>query len=374
MAINEQSLEHCFHGGASFEAIGFGFEHLDRIDEVINADVLDAWFSPSPGVVSALGEHLPWVVRTSPPTGCEGLLAEISLRRQVPPESVLPGAGSSSLIFTVMLHHLLPKSRVLILDPTYGEYNHLLRNVIKCQVDHFPLSASEEFEADLTQLEAASKIGYDLVILVNPNNPTGRHIPRSEMEVLLAKVPQETLVWIDETYVDFVGAEESLEGFAANSDNVVVCKSMSKVYALSGLRVGYLCGPPRIMGEWRQLNPPWAVSLPGQLGAIAALQDAQYYRLKYQETRALREQLAHDLRNEVGLKVIPGCANFLYCQLPEGGLTTEMLMQQCRQRDLFLRDPSVNSPNLGQRELRITVKDKATNQLIVEILREALSE
>ena len=374
MAVVEESLGQCFHGGASFEAIGFRFEHLDRVTEVINADVLDAWFPPAPGVTSTLQEHLEWVVKTSPPTGCDGLLTEIGLHRRVPENSVLPGAGSSSLIFTALLHYLSSTSRVLILDPTYGEYRHLLENVIKCRVDHFPLNVQDEFETDLTQLEDTIRIGYDLVVLVNPNNPTGRYIPRPELEALLANCPQETLVWIDETYIEYVGPEESLEGFAANSANVVVCKSMSKTYALSGLRVGYLCGPPRIIDAWRQLNPPWAVSLPGQLGAIAALRDPQYYGQKYLETHTLRKQLAYDLTNKVGFAVIPGCANYLYCQIPESRPTAKVLLTKCHQRDLFLRDPSANSPNLGQRSLRIAVKDWDTNQLMVEILRETLLE
>ena len=77
---------------------------------------------------------------------------------------------------------------------------------------------------------------YDLVVLVNPNNPTGRHISRTELEGVLRRVPAQIRVWINEAYIDYLGAAESLERFAAESENVIVCKSMSKVYALSGTR------------------------------------------------------------------------------------------------------------------------------------------
>src|SRR5204863_2860682 len=100
------------------------------------------------------------------------------------------------------------------------------------------------------------------------------------------------LVWLDETYVDYISAAESLETFAAASRNVVVCKSMSKVYALSGARAAYLCGPAPLLEELRALTPPWAVGLVGQVAAVAALQDPDYYAARYAETRRLREQLA----------------------------------------------------------------------------------
>src|SRR5207302_1441068 len=119
----------------------------------------------------------------------------------------------------------------------------------------------------------------------------------------LARVPNRTRVWIDEAYVEFAGADQSLEHFAAESENVVVCKSMSKVYALSGLRVGYLCGPPDLMGPLRSLTPPWAVSLPAQVAAVKALQYPSYYASRYLETSDLAGRLTDQLR-AIGISVV----------------------------------------------------------------------
>ena len=107
-------------------------------------------------------------------------------------------------------------------------------------------------------------------MLVNPNTPTGRQLPTPTLETLLASMPTTTRAWVDETYIEFAGGE-SLERFAARSTNVVVCKSMSKAYALSGVRAAYLCGPADMMRELRMLCPPWSVSLPGQIAACEAL-------------------------------------------------------------------------------------------------------
>ena len=208
--------------------------------------MLDAWFPPSPKVIAALEEDLPWLLRTSPPTHGEGLIKIIGRTRGVPSKNILPTAGSSDAIFLAFRHWLNLSSRVLILDPTYGEYAHVLEKVIGCHVIRLPLFREENYRVNLDELERLSRSGYDLIALVNPNSPTGQHIPRKNLENLLRRVPAKTLVWLDETYVEYAGANESLEQFAAGSENIVVCKSMSKVYALSGVRAAYLCGPERI--------------------------------------------------------------------------------------------------------------------------------
>ena len=373
MAVPGSESSACFHGGAFFDAIGREFENLDKADDVINADVLDAWFSPSPEVISKLSDHLLWAAKTSPPTGCEGMVDCISRTRGIPPESVLAGSGSSSLIFLALRYWLRPSSRALLLDPSYGEYAHVLDNVIRCRVDRLSLSLQDGFRLDSDSLRQMLKESYDLVVIVNPNNPTGHHVPRREMQEILEEVPPETKVWIDEAYVDFIDSGESLESFAADSRNVVVCKSMSKVYALSGLRVGYLCGPPGIIRDLLPLNPPWGVSLPGQLAAVTALQDQDYYKQRWRETHVLRRQLAADLRDLDGLRVLPGTANYLFCELPADGPGTELVMERCRKHNLFLRDPAASSPRLGSHTLRIAVKDAATNKRIVNILEKALA-
>ncbi len=358
----------CFHGGAFFDAIGPEFDHLERRNEIINADVLDAWFPPSPKVIAALTEDLPWLLRTSPPTNCEGLARVIARTRGFPVACALPGAGSSDLIFLSFRHWLKPSSRVLILDPTYGEYAHVLEKVVGCRVDRLALARKDNYQVDLGELESITQRGYDLIALVNPNSPTGQHVPRADMEMLLRTIPSDTRVWIDETYVEFAGRPESLESFAVASANVIVCKSMSKVYALSGARAAYLCGPESIIAELRGLTPPWAVGLPAQVAAVAALQDPDYYAARYAETHHLRVALAEELSRFDGWAVLPGIANFLLCHLPETGFTAAALVAQCRAQGLFLRDVGAMGRSFGAHALRLAVKDAATNQRMVEIL------
>jgi histidinol-phosphate/aromatic aminotransferase/cobyric acid decarboxylase-like protein len=364
----------CFHGGAFFDAIGPEFEHLERRHRIINADVLDAWFPPSPRVLTALQQDLPWLLRTSPPTGCEGMVRAIARARGVSSENILPGAGSSDLIFLALRHWLTPASRVLILDPTYGEYAHVLEHVVRCRVDRFELTRENQFQLDLEQFERVAARGYDLIVLVNPNSPTGQHVPKSQLQEVLQKIPTDTRIWIDETYIEYAGANESIETFAAASGNVVVCKSMSKVYALSGARAAYLCGPAEVIEELRAINPPWAVSLLAQVAAVAALRDSDYYTARYAETHRLRNELAERLAELTGWEILPGVANFLLCQLPENGPDAAAVVKHCRARGLFLRDAGAMGRGLGKHTLRIAVKDSSTNQRLLKILAAELTD
>src|SRR5436189_5390547 len=101
--------------------------------------------------------------RTSPPTSCDGLDKEIARSRGVEPMNILPGGGSSDLIFRGLRHWLNPSSHALILDPTYGEYAHVLERVIGSMVDRFPLARIDHYDVHLSRLEAALADNYDLV-------------------------------------------------------------------------------------------------------------------------------------------------------------------------------------------------------------------
>ena len=363
----------CFHGGSFFDAIGDDFGRLSRRHEVINADVLDAWFDPSPAVTRALAEALPWLVKTSPPARCEGMVGAIARRRGVPAECVLPAAGSSNLIFLALRHWLTPASRVLLPEPTYGEYAHVLERVIGCRVNRLNLSRADGYLLRPEKLAAALDMHHELIILVNPNSPTGRHIPRAELQTVLQRMPMTTRAWIDETYVEYAGPNESLETFAAHSTNVFVCKSMSKVYALSGVRAAYLVGPAQLIADLRSITPPWAVSLPGQVAAVAALGDPDYYAERYRQTHRLREALAADLLSLPGIELVPSIANFLLCHLAESGPDAAAICAACRLEGVFLRNARSISPRLGRHALRIAVKSPEENAAIVAAVRRAWS-
>ncbi len=249
----------------------------------------------------------------------------------------------------------------------------MLDKVIGARIDRWRLSRALNYDIDGPSLAAKLATDYDWVVLVNPNSPTGRHLPRRILERILTGAPATTRFWIDETYVDYVGPEHSLEGYAAASSNVIVCKSLSKAYALSGVRVAYLCGPPALIDDLRPQCPPWSVSLPGQMAACEALNATDYYRAQWRTTHTLRAELQTDLE-ALGWDVLPGCANFLLCWLPTDGPDAAELATRTRRVGLFVREVTNMGSSLGRYAVRIAVKDRDTNHRIVDILKAVLSE
>lgn len=365
----------CFHGGAFFEAIGEELDDLGRRHEIINADVLDAWFPPAPEVLQALRRDLAWIARTSPPTHADGLVRSIAGARGVEPASVLPGGGSSPLIFLALREWLRPSSRVLLVEPMYGEYGHVVEEVVGCRVERLVLRREEGYRLDPDRLGRRLAEGFDLFLWVNPNSPTGRHVPRDEAERILRQAPDRTRIWIDETYVDYAGPEHSLEDVAARSRATVVCKSLSKAYALSGLRAGYLCGPPPLIESLRSLSPPWSVSLAAQVAAVRALGSLEYYKARWRETRTLRAELVEGLRALGVEEIVPGVANFVLFHPSPAAPSTGSIIESCRRAKLFVREirPRREEGSAEAPALRIAVKDRETNRRMLEILGSALS-
>jgi histidinol-phosphate/aromatic aminotransferase/cobyric acid decarboxylase-like protein/GNAT superfamily N-acetyltransferase len=364
----------CYHGGAFFDAIGNEFDDLNKRRNIINADVLDAWFDPAPRLIKELENHFSWICKTSPPTDCAGMANGLAQARGVQPDNILPGAGSSDLIFLAFREWLSPASRVLILDPTYGEYVHVLENIIGCQVDRINLLKENNYVLDLEELLNMAMNNYDLIVIVNPNSPTGQHVPKTQLENALRQISPTTRIWIDETYIEYCGRDQTLEKFAVRTNNVIVCKSMSKVYALSGLRAAYLCASPLQLEKLRSISPPWAVSLPAQIAALVALQEDSYYEKCYEQTHSLREEFSKELLKFNLLSVLQSKANFVLCYLAENGPSAETVVSKCKEMGLYLRDVSTMGNNFNKHTIRIAIKDKETNQKMLEIIKQVLDD
>ncbi len=356
-----------FHGGASFDAIGVGFEDLSRRHDVVDADVLDAWYPPSPNVAAAIAPHLEWLIKTSPPTHAEGLREALQGERGLDPARLVLGSGTSTLMFLAFPRLLAPGEKAALLDPTYGEYRHLIENLCGGSVVPIELDEANGFRPT-PELIAERAEGCRLVVLVNPNSPTGVGLARAEMERLLTLLPSETKVWIDETYIDFVnGGAETME--LATDPRAIVAKSMSKFYGLSGLRIGYLAGDPAFAAELEAGSPPWSIGLLAQVAAVEALRDRAYYAARVEETRAGREALFAGIAGIEGLTPVPSETNYLLFRtelVPSGELC-----RRTAERNVFLRDCANLSPRFGDRWVRVAVKEPAMNARTLAALAES---
>jgi histidinol-phosphate/aromatic aminotransferase/cobyric acid decarboxylase-like protein/GNAT superfamily N-acetyltransferase len=283
----------CKHGNGSIETN----------KTIIRADVLDAWYDPSPQVMQALDNIKGKVLRRTPGEP-DALRDIISKTRNISKSSIIIGPGSSAFMYTVFPLWFKKGDRVLIVTPTYAEYSHLLTR-LGCYIDEV------HEERDIHHY-ILNKV-YHGIIIVNPNSPSGHYIPN--LSHTLKDVPLRTKVWIDETYIDYVG--NSLEKFASQSPNVVICKSMSKIYALSGLRLGYIVGSGVQLENIQQRIPPWWCSTISIQCGILALQSQLYYTQKMKETRMSLDYLIEELQKIDGIELIGNpVANFASFILP----------------------------------------------------------
>ena len=218
-----------YHDGLFFKEIGEEFDNLDKRKEIINADVLDAWYDPTPKIKEYLcGENFEWIIKTSPPTHCEGLINVISRVRNINKECILPNAGSSNNIFLGLLNLLKKGQNIISLSPTYGEYNHVFDQLLNSNIKLFNLDFNNNYEVNIDDLcELLTNEEYDLVMIVNPNSPTGQLINEDDMIKIHNSVNKKALLWIDETYMEYTDCK-SLEKRATQSDNIIISKSMSK--------------------------------------------------------------------------------------------------------------------------------------------------
>jgi len=363
----------CYHGGKSWDASKFDFEIRDSL---IVADVLDSPFPPCPEALQVLREQLERCCQESPPTQCEELIETIAHVRGVQTKHVAVSSGSSSLMFSFLPQLLNADSRVLVLSPMYGEYSHILTHVIGCEMTDFVLLREDGFKIDVEALVEQSR-QHDAVIFVNPNSPTGVYC--EEMSEIVHRIQDESesptrckMIWVDETYIDYVPSAQSLEPLVASIPSLIVCKSMSKCYALSGLRVAYAVSQK--INQLRRFIPPWAVSLPGQLAAVAALKNPSYYNQQYSIIHQQRMVLTQKLQQE-NFDVLPGVANFILTFLPKDTQhTSSSFIEACKEKGVFIRDAQNMGVSLGNNAVRFAIRTLEENERILECVQQVLAQ
>ena len=236
------------------------------------------------------------------------------------------------------------------------------------------LKKEEGYKIEIDKLREKLNQKFDLFVWVNPNSPTGLHINKSEVEKVLLNNKGCGRIWIDETYIEYAGKDQTLERFAEKSNNIFVCKSMSKVYALSGLRTAYICANPKNIKPLKKITPPWVVSLPAQIASTYALKEEDYYNQKYQETNILRENIISELRR-IGInEIIPGVANFIMFHINSETYSATELVKECRKKKLYLRDLSGMCSSSKDNAIRMAVKDMKTNKKMLQKFEESLNK
>jgi len=326
-----QSATVCPHGGIDYaEAEMLGIAPQDILDFSANLNP----FGPPPGVTEALCEcygGLSEAISHYPDPEARHLRRSLANKLGVKTENILVSSGSTELIRLAALTYFSKGEPVLLIEPTYGEYQ------VVCQItgaslvkqhlspqDDFWLNANETVE--LIQQHHPKGI-----FICNPNNPTGRYLARADFMKIL-NACKDSLVLLDEAYVSFVdGAWSSLDMIDRN--NLLVLRSMTKDYGIAGLRLGYGVARKEIIATLRRICPPWNVNVVAQEAGIAAIAKEGYLKRCQIELREAKNYLAAELSN-LGLPPLPSEANFFLVEVGDApGFRRELLKQRILIRD-----------------------------------------
>ncbi|HJT79233.1 MAG TPA: threonine-phosphate decarboxylase CobD, partial [Gemmataceae bacterium] len=312
---------------------------------------------PPPGVWRALRDRT--AVTRYPDPDCRALTERLAALHRLEPAQVVVGNGASEIIHA--LPRAFPAARVAIAEPTYTEY---LRAswLAGAAVTHW-LPADESFRPAPFPVDGAG-----LVWLCNPNNPTGQLWPPGPLRAWVAAHPR-TLFVVDESFLPFHPDEQehSLVPAVAGADNLVVVRSLTKLYAIPGLRLGYAITSPERAACLRAQLPPWSVNAFAQAAGLAALEDAAFLRRTHAWFREEARPFAAHLR---GLGGLPSEAPFVLLRL--GGVTSARLTARLRRHGLLVRD-AANFVGLGPQYVRVAVRTAEENATLLGALRDGLA-
>jgi L-threonine-O-3-phosphate decarboxylase len=302
-----------------------------------------------------------------PDPSCSALRQAIGAHLDVDPACIVAGNGAEQLIW--WLPRLVQPRRVLVTAPCYVDYQRAAA-VWNVPVEAMTLSAEQGFRLDLERLAAETRPG-DLVWIGQPNNPTGVLVDPELLEQVIRSHPE--VDWaIDEAFIDFV--ERVPSATASQLPNLIVLRSMTKFYALAGLRLGYAVLSADRAAALMQLLPDWSVNSLALAAGVAVLAEPE--RSAFAErtrvsVRMQRQWLAQVLRG-LGFRVIDGNANYLLLRVPEPLPTATVIAERLlRQSGIAVRVCD-NYAGLDERYLRIAVRTADENQRLVGALRSIL--
>lgn len=241
-------------------------------------------------------------------------------------EHVTCSNGSDELILLLCLAFLEPGDEAVMAEGTFISY--LLRTLeLAGRPVRVPL---RDYAHDLPALAAAVTPRTRLLFVCNPNNPTGTTNGADELRALLAAVPDEVLLVIDEAYVEFASRPDYpdlLPELRDGRQNLLLLRTFAKIHGLAGLRLGYAYGAPELIAYLERVRPTFNVNLLAQAAGLAALEDAEHVaRSKAHADRSRTFMLAE--LQELGLEPVPSETNFVAVPVGDDGAVSEALRER----------------------------------------------
>jgi len=335
------------------------------LDKVIKLASNENPEGPLPAVIEAIQGAAKGINRY-PDATCHELTRKLAAHLGIEPASLIFGNGSNEVIDILIRALVSPGENVVFSHHSFIVYPLTTAVHFECGRP-VPLAPGDKH--DLSAMAAEVDDKTKLVIVCNPNNPTGTYNSTEEFRTFLASVPTDVIVAVDEAYYEYVSAEDYPQTLPMLRDhpNLVLLRTFSKIHSLAGLRIGYGVGHPDLIGELHKTRAPFNVNLLSQVAAMACIDNWNEVAGRAERNRVQLEWMEKELE-ALGLEVVPSQTNFILVRISgDAGKVTEALLH----KGVIVRP--MHAFGLGEGALRISVGLPAENQQCIEALKEILS-
>jgi histidinol-phosphate aminotransferase len=281
----------------------------------------------------------------------------------ITPAQILLGNGSNEIIELALKTFLTPGSEVISPFPSFLVYEKAVQAMDGKNI----LVPLRHFSIDLEAMQDRIGPRTRIIIINNPNNPTGTIVSKKEWERFLRAVPERILILLDEAYIDFVEDPDCPRGsdYLGSNKNLLVIRTFSKAYGLAGLRIGYGLTGIELADYINRVRQPFNVNALALAGALGALKDQAFYEKTRTLVRRGRESLEKELRR-MGLFYIPSQTNFILIRVPQKG---EAVYETMLHKGVIIR--SMKSYGLED-YIRVNIGLPEENRRFLQVLKEVI--
>lgn len=308
---------------------------------------------------------------------------------------IVLGNGATEIIFLFM--KVINPKKILIVSPTFGEYERAVKAVgtsrnsidLSCsddnknienkeiEIEYFELKESDDFNLNIGNLKNELEKKYDLLIICNPNNPTGKFLKLAQTEEILKECNKyDTKLFIDEAFIEFLadGMKKSIINTEENKKNLFVTRAFTKFFAIPGLRLGYgMYFDKELEKKISEKKEPWSVNNIAEIAGLTVLDDTEYIEKTLKWITKEKIYMYEKLNEISGIKVYETEVNFITGKIDEKlfseGLNVKILREKMLEQGILIRDAS-NFKFLDERFFRLAIKDRASNDRVIEAMKE----
>jgi threonine-phosphate decarboxylase len=366
---NFRKLKPITHGADTFEAAEkTGFKREEILDFSSSVNPLGS----SPKALRAIEKNF-GLIPSYPDSNSTALREAIANHyTNITKGNVVVSNGSTELMFLFAEAFMQKGDIALIPAPSFGEYENA---VAKTGEKAKYIKLNKQFEADPKRFIRAMTKKTKVVYFCNPNNPTSILTNSEEIsEIVQQAMEKDILVFLDEDFLEFVDGEEkySMIKKIKKYPNLFVLRSFTKIFGLTGLRIGYGIASKEIINILLNAKLPWNVNCLGQAAAVAALEDQEHLRKTLELVKTEKEFLLQTLKKNKNLKIYPPDANFILIDIQKTGLTAAKLKEKMLSQGILIRDCG-SFAGLDEYFIRIAVKTRPENERLLAALEESFN-